>query len=149
MSSSSAGKWPLLPAGTVTQGLTVEPDGVVWWQWLTFFALGNVIAGYWLALALLNAHPDLKYKLHQLLVKWGLRKAQPAKQPVHSSSTASKDAAEQLPPLISVPTTMQKQASQQQQARSIEPVTSAGAPSLVVPAQQPASPKVATLQVRQ
>jgi hypothetical protein len=58
--------------GTVVAGLTIESSGVIWWQWVTFFIVGNVFAGFWLVLALLNAHPDIVFKVRQLLGKLGL-----------------------------------------------------------------------------
>lgn len=146
-SSRPPGGWPQLQPGTVIEGLTVEPAGVVWWQWLTFFALGNIIAGYWLVLALLNANPELKYKLHQLLVKFGLRKPLPGKS-VHSGSagagSGNSKTHEQLPPVISGPVSPQKQPQQQLSAHA-EPPSPTVAPSPVP--SQPSSPKPVTLQV--
>jgi hypothetical protein len=78
--SSTPTTYPPLEPGTVIQGLTIEASGTVWWQWLTFFAFGNLFAGYWLVLAFLNAHPDVRYKLHQLFVRLGLRKPAAVKQ---------------------------------------------------------------------
>jgi hypothetical protein len=54
--------------------LTVEAAGTVTWLWATFFVFGNAFAGFWLVLAFLNAHPEVKYKLHELLVRFGLAK---------------------------------------------------------------------------
>lgn len=73
--SSSTPSYPPLAPGTVIQGLTVEASGTVWWQWITFFVFGNLFAGYWLVLAFLNAHPDVRYQIGQFLIRIGLKKA--------------------------------------------------------------------------
>lgn len=86
--SSSTTTYPPLQPGTVIAGLTIEPSGTIWWQWLTFFIFGNLFAGAWLVLAFLNAHPDVKYKIESFLIKVGLKRPHSSKYGRSSSSAA-------------------------------------------------------------
>lgn len=73
--------------GTVVAGLTIEPSGTVMWLWVTFFIFGNVFAGFWLVLAALNAYPEAKFAVKQLLERLGLVKPhkKARKQPADGS----------------------------------------------------------------
>eukprot|EP00775_Hariotina_reticulata_P011714 gene11714-11859_t len=80
-------------AGNVTyvKGLAIEPWGQIPYLWATFFAFGNLFALFWLSRAFLNAHPEISYKVSQVLARLGLARGKRRKMSAQHSSSVNGD----------------------------------------------------------